>query len=170
MAAIPRYRRQSGPALLSAGFRPFFLFGALWAAIAIPIWLMAFAGEYQIATAYALVVWHAHELVFGYGAAVVAGFLLTAIPNWTGRLPLQGGPLALLLLLWALGRLAVLQTRCQSSGRSRSGIAGPIRWRGRPRDLRRTQLAQSPDGGSARPLACGQFACPSRRGRHRRNG
>jgi len=51
MAAIPRYRRQSGPALLSAGFRPFFLFGALWAAIAIPIWLMAFAGEYQIATA-----------------------------------------------------------------------------------------------------------------------
>jgi uncharacterized protein involved in response to NO len=47
-------------------------------------------------------------MVFGYGAAVVAGFLLTAIPNWTGRMPLQGGPLATLLALWAVGRIAVL--------------------------------------------------------------
>lgn len=101
MAAIPRYRRQSGPALFSAGFRPFFLFGALWVAVGIPIWLMAFAGEYRITTRFSPVVWHVHEMVFGYGTAIVAGFLLTAIPNWTGRMPLQGGPLALLLLLWA---------------------------------------------------------------------
>jgi uncharacterized protein involved in response to NO len=54
------------------------------------------------------VIWHVHEMVFGYGAAVVAGFLLTAIPDWTGRMPLQDAPLAILLLLWAVGRLAVV--------------------------------------------------------------
>lgn len=106
--AIPRYRRQNHFPLLSAGFRPFFLFGALWAAIAIPIWLTAFAGEYQLPSRLAPVIWHVHEMIFGYGAAVVAGFLLTAIPNWTGRMPLQGGPLAVLVALWAAGRLAVL--------------------------------------------------------------
>src|SRR5262249_41838545 len=108
MAAIPRYRRTTGPALLSAGFRPFFLLGALWSPLAILIWLPAFAGEYQIPTIFPPVTWHVHEMVFGYGAAVVAGFLLTAIPNWTGRMPLQGAPLAILLLLCAVGRLAVL--------------------------------------------------------------
>jgi uncharacterized protein involved in response to NO len=106
--AIPRYRRQDGPALLSAGFRPFFLFGALWAALAIPIWLVVFAGESQLPSRLAPVVWHVHEMIFGYGAAVVAGFLLTAIPNWTGRMPLQDWPLAALLGLWAAGRFAVL--------------------------------------------------------------
>jgi uncharacterized protein involved in response to NO len=106
--AIPRYRQQDGPALLSAGFRPFFLFGALWAALAIPIWLVVFAGESQLPSRLAPVVWHVHEMIFGYGAAVVAGFLLTAIPNWTGRMPLQDWPLAALLGLWAAGRFAVL--------------------------------------------------------------
>ena len=106
--AIPRYRQQSGPALLSAGFRPFFLLAALWAALAIPIWLAVYSGEFQLPTQFAPVVWHVHEMIFGYGAAVVAGFLLTAIPNWTGRMPLQDGPLAVLLALWAAGRLAVL--------------------------------------------------------------
>ncbi len=106
--AIPRCRLQGGPALFSAGFRPFFLLGALWAAIAIPIWLMAFAGESQLPSNLSPVVWHVHEMIFGYGAAVVAGFLLTAIPNWTGRMPLQNWPLAALLALWAAGRFAVL--------------------------------------------------------------
>ena len=106
--AIPRYRRTSGPALLSAGFRPFFLVGALWAALAIPLWLAVFAGETRLPTQFSPVVWHVHEMIFGYGAAVVAGFLLTAIPNWTGRMPLQDGPLAVLLALWIVGRLAVL--------------------------------------------------------------
>jgi uncharacterized protein involved in response to NO len=106
--AIPRYRRGGGPALLSAGFRPFFLFGALWAALAIPIWLTVFAGESELPSRLAPLVWHGHEMIFGYGAAVVAGFLLTAIPNWTGRMPLQDGPLAVLLGLWATGRFAVL--------------------------------------------------------------
>ncbi len=105
---IPRYRQQGGPALLSAGFRPFFLFGALWAALAIPIWLVVFAGDSKLPSRLAPVVWHVHEMIFGYGAAVVSGFLLTAIPNWTGRLPLQDGPLAALVGLWVAGRLALL--------------------------------------------------------------
>jgi len=108
MAAIPRYRAQSGPAVLSAGFRPFFLAAAGWAALAVPLWLALFGGKAAIPSALPPPIWHVHEMVFGYGAAVVSGFLLTAIPNWTGRLPLQGLPLAFLVLLWGMGRLAVL--------------------------------------------------------------
>ena len=95
MAAIPRYRRATGPTLFSAGFRPFFLLGALWAALAILIWLPVFAGEYQIPTIFPPVIWHVHEMVFGHGATVVAGFLLTAIPNffpWRGVRGSVGGP------------------------------------------------------------------------------
>ena len=94
--------------MLSVGFRPFFLFGAAWAAVAIPLWLLLFATGAGVPTALPPVIWHVHEMVYGYGAAVVAGFLLTAIPNWTGRMPLQGGPLAGLVLLWLAGRIAVL--------------------------------------------------------------
>jgi uncharacterized protein involved in response to NO len=110
MPAIPRYRLQKSPALLSAGFRPFFLFAALWACLAIPMWLAALAGGGLILSGWPPVVWHAHEMVFGFGAAAVAGFLLTAIPNWTGRMPLQGNRLALLVLLWIAGRLANLSS------------------------------------------------------------
>jgi uncharacterized protein involved in response to NO len=108
MVAIPRYRLHTGPAVLSAGFRPFFLLSALWASLAIPIWLAFFTGQTQVATAFSPVVWHVHEMIFGFGAATVAGFLLTAIPNWTGGMPLQGGPLAVLVLLWIAGRIGVL--------------------------------------------------------------
>jgi uncharacterized protein involved in response to NO len=108
MTAIPRYRTHSGLVLFSAGFRPFFLGASIWAAIAIPLWLGAYAWGLIMPTRLAPSIWHAHEMIFGYAAATVAGFLLTAIPNWTGRMPLQGGPLALLALLWAIGRLGVL--------------------------------------------------------------
>lgn len=107
MAAIPRYRRHAGPAVLSAGFRPFFLASAIWGAAAIPLWLAAYIEGLGPPTLLAPVIWHAHEMIFGFAAATVAGFLLTAIPNWTGRLPLQGAPLAILVLLWVLGRIAV---------------------------------------------------------------
>ena len=108
MTGIPRYRGHDGPALLSAGFRPFFLGAAVWGAIAIPLWLAVFAGAQDLPSALPPLAWHAHEMVFGYGAAVVAGFMLTAIPNWTGRMPLQGMPLLGLVLLWLAGRAAVL--------------------------------------------------------------
>jgi uncharacterized protein involved in response to NO len=103
-----RCRAWSGPALWSRGFRPFFLAAGLWAVLAMAIWPPLFTGAVALPTAFAAVDWHVHEMIFGYGAAVVAGFLLTAIPNWTGRLPVMGLSLAGLTALWALGRAAVL--------------------------------------------------------------
>src|SRR5713101_4558265 len=100
MAPIPRLRPYQGPAIFSYGFRPFFLAGALYAAFGILIWLPLFFGDLQIPTAFSPVGWHVHEMLYGYLPAIVTGFLLTAIPNWTGRLPLQGGALALLVLTW----------------------------------------------------------------------
>ncbi len=70
-------------------------------------WLPVFHGAIQVATAFAPVDWHIHELFFGYLSAVVTGFLFTAVPNWTSRMPIQGRPLMFLLALWLSGRLAV---------------------------------------------------------------
>ncbi len=105
--AIPRTRPGNYPAILSYGFRPFFLLGSFYAGLAILLWLPLFYGELRIDSLFAPVDWHVHELLFGYLAAVMTGFLLTAIPNWTGRLPVQGMPLLGLVLLWLAGRLAV---------------------------------------------------------------
>src|SRR6476659_9948689 len=107
MTPIPRLRAYSGPTLLSYGFRPFFLFGACYAALAILAWLPFFYGEIALATVFSPRDWHVHEMLYGYIPAVVTGFLLTAIPNWTGRLPLQGWPLLVLVIAWAAGRVAV---------------------------------------------------------------
>jgi uncharacterized protein involved in response to NO len=107
MAPIPRLKRQDGPALLSYGFRPFFLFGALYAGFAVLAWLPVFTGALSLMTAFGPRDWHVHEMIYGYVPAIVAGFLLTAIPNWTGRLPLQGRPLLVLVLAWLAGRAAV---------------------------------------------------------------
>src|SRR5579863_5485040 len=102
-----KLRTYRGPALLSYGFRPFFLFAAVYAGAIIPLWLAVFAGEASVPTAFSPRDWHVHEMLFGYVAAVIAGFLMTAIPNWTGRLPIQGAPLAILFFTWLAGRLAV---------------------------------------------------------------
>lgn len=107
MAPIPRLQPYTGPAVLSYGFRPFFLLGSLYAGLAILAWLPMFGGHLELATALAPRDWHIHEMLYGYLPAVIAGFLLTAIPNWTGRMPLQGNGLLVLVLTWVLGRLAV---------------------------------------------------------------
>lgn len=107
MAPIPRLRAYEGPALFSYGFRPFFLLAALQAGLTILVWLPFVTGHLSVPTAFAPVDWHVHEMLFGYQAAAVGGFLLTAIPNWTGRLPVQGKPLAVLVLAWLLGRVAI---------------------------------------------------------------
>jgi uncharacterized protein involved in response to NO len=102
-----KIRAWKGPAILSFGFRPFFLFAAIWAALAMALWVVMLTGRDILPTAFDPVSWHAHEFLFGYLSAVLAGFLLTAVPNWTGRLPIVGWPLAALVALWAAGRVAV---------------------------------------------------------------
>lgn len=96
------------PPLLQHAFRVCFLFAALWAAAAIPLWLMMYSGTLTLDAAYGGLNWHAHELMFGYAALVICGFLFTAIPNWTGRLPVSGWPLAALVAIWIAGRIAML--------------------------------------------------------------
>jgi len=95
-----KMRAWSGPAILSVGLRPFFLLGAIWAALAMALWVAMLSGRDVLPTAFDPVSWHAHEFLFGYLGAVMAGFLLTAVPNWTGRLPVVGWPLAGLVALW----------------------------------------------------------------------
>jgi len=107
-SARPGPRAYQGPAFLSGGFRPFFLFGALWSALAVPLWLAAYMHGYAVGGALPAMVWHAHEMIYGYAVAAVTGFVLTAVPNWTGRLPLAGTPLAALVALWLAGRIAML--------------------------------------------------------------
>jgi len=107
-AALRRRLDYAGPTLFSYGFRPFFLGGALWAALGIALWLPQYFGEMSLPTAFDPLDWHIHEMIYGYVGAVIAGFLLTAIPNWTGRLPINGYPLAALFALWLLGRVAII--------------------------------------------------------------
>ncbi|MEN2989396.1 NnrS family protein [Tistrella sp. BH-R2-4] len=106
-------RAYTGPAILH-GFRLFFMAAAIWAVIAMVAWIPLFRGMLALPTGLGLIDWHAHEMIYGYVPAVVAGFLLTAVPNWTGRLPILGRPVLLLGLLWLAGRLAV----------ALSGVAG----------------------------------------------
>lgn len=93
----------SHAALWRSAFRPFFLLGALYAP------LLAAAGVAAWSAGVALPAhWHAHEMLFGFATAVLSGFLLTAVPNWTGRLPVSGLPLAGLFALWCAGRIALV--------------------------------------------------------------
>jgi uncharacterized protein involved in response to NO len=103
-----RRRTYGGPAIFSFGFRPFFFGGALFAALAILYWLALFAGYAPGGGPADPLRWHIHEMIFGFFASIAAGFLLTAIPNWTGRLPVQGAGLAGLFALWLLGRVAMV--------------------------------------------------------------
>jgi uncharacterized protein involved in response to NO len=102
-AALPRN------AILALGFRPFFLLAGLAAAALIALWLFVWMGHLPVAGAYfGAVGWHSHEMLFGYATAVIAGFLLTAVRNWTGIDTPAGLPLAGLALLWLAGRIAAL--------------------------------------------------------------
>ena len=100
-------RNYEGPALFSYGFRPFFLLGSIYAGLAILIWLPVFMGELSLVSAFIPQDWHIHEMLYGFLPAVITGFLFTAIPNWTGRLPLRGRPLMFLVALWAAGRICI---------------------------------------------------------------
>lgn len=94
-----------GPAFFSYGFRPFFLSAAVFAGVALPIWALILAGADATHFLYVPREWHVHEMLFGFLPAVIAGFLFTAMPNWTDRPPIKGMPLMLLWTLWLAGRL-----------------------------------------------------------------
>ena len=108
MLALRYARMAAAPAFLRGGFRPFFFAGPLWAIVALTMWLLALAGAVELPSGFDALAWHRHEMLFGFVGAVIGGFLLTAVPNWTGRLPIAGAPLAALFGLWIAGRVALL--------------------------------------------------------------
>jgi len=121
MLALRRARLAASPPFLRGGFRPFFFGGAAWAVLALLLWLAALSGTITLPSSFDSLAWHRHEMLFGFVGAVICGFLLTAIPNWTGRLPIAGWPLAALFGSWLAARLALL-----FSGVSGIAIAGVL--------------------------------------------
>ncbi|MCP1418720.1 uncharacterized protein involved in response to NO [Pseudomonas laurylsulfativorans] len=100
-------RRLAVAPLFSLGFRPFFLAGAGFASLAVAIWALWLYGRLPGAQPLGgMLAWHRHEMPFGFASAIIAGFLLTAVPNWTGRPAFKGWPLIGLVLVWLLARLA----------------------------------------------------------------
>ena len=91
-------------------FRPFFIAAGIWATLAVPFWLLNYFGIMIVIDNFNILLWHQHEILYGFVAAAIAGFILTAIPNWTGRLPIKNKPLAILVFLWILGRVGFLTT------------------------------------------------------------
>ena len=107
-AAAKRDRIAEAPIWLQGSFRLLFTGGALWALVVVALWVGALGGAWSVPTAMEPLVWHQHEMLFGYLGAVIAGFLSAAIPNWTGRPVMTGWPVAAFVGLWAAARLAVL--------------------------------------------------------------
>jgi uncharacterized protein involved in response to NO len=91
--------------VLALGFRPFYLLAAAYGACALPLWVVAWRGSLHIDSHLGAYAWHAHEMLFGFAGAVIAGFLLTAARNWTGRSTASGARLGALVLLWLAGRV-----------------------------------------------------------------
>ena len=96
-----------GFALWQLGFRPFYLLAALFSALSVLLWALQYSG--WLAHPYLQgPMWHGHEMLFGFALAVIAGFLLTAVRNWTGQTTPAGAPLIALAALWLAGRLLIL--------------------------------------------------------------
>src|SRR5690606_13885605 len=106
MAETSAHRNAATPVLLAYAFRPFFLLTGAYGALLIAAWVAFLYAGLPLPLGIAPPAWHAHEMLIGLMPAAIAGFLLTAMCNWTGAAPLRGGGLLALLLLWAAGRLA----------------------------------------------------------------
>ncbi|HJY78138.1 MAG TPA: NnrS family protein [Burkholderiales bacterium] len=111
MPAEPGRAQSPGFALFALGFRPFYLLAGLYAALAVPLWGLQYAGWLGGANP----LWHAHEMLFGYAFAVIAGFLLTAVRAWTSRPTPSRAPLAALALIWIAARVSALYSLQASS-------------------------------------------------------
>jgi uncharacterized protein involved in response to NO len=92
-------------AFWSLAFRPFFLAASLWSAVALGLWIGLFVTGGVLPSRFDPLTWHIHAMLFGFAYAAIAGFMLTAIPNWTGRPPIRGAVLAGLTAVWLLGRI-----------------------------------------------------------------
>ena len=97
-----------GLPLLRLGFRPFYLGGALLAAVIVPLWIALFLGQMQLATSVPPLLWHAHEMLFGFAVSIIVGFLLTAGKNWTGLATSRGPALGALALIWLPARVTAV--------------------------------------------------------------
>ena len=105
--APPSFALQGWP-LLRLGFRPFYLGTALLACVSVPLWISVFLGQVNLGLEMPPLLWHAHEMLFGFAAGVVAGFLLTAVKAWTGQETARGPLLGMLFLVWLAARIAAL--------------------------------------------------------------
>lgn len=103
--APPAAPRPEWKAFLELGFRPLYLAGCLWAAVSVALWVYA---PQLLNGTLGGVLWHAHEMLWGFVATIAVGFLLTAGHNWTGINPLKGPPLAALCVLWLVARAGFL--------------------------------------------------------------
>ena len=101
-------QKPPGWPVLRLGFRPFYIGGALVAALTVPLWLAMFLGYLAWAPALPPLLWHAHEMLFGFAAAIIVGFLLTAGKAWTGLATPRGATLGVLVGLWLAARGAAL--------------------------------------------------------------
>lgn len=108
MLALRKRRMAATIPFLRGGFRPFFFGSASWGLFALGLWLCSLGGQLRLPTRFDPQAWHRHEMLFGFVGAAIAGFLLTAIPNWTGRLPIAGKPLLGLFAIWVGARFALL--------------------------------------------------------------
>ena len=97
-----------GLPLLRLGFRPFYLGGALLTAVIVPMWMALFLGQLQLAPTMPPLLWHAHEMLFGFAVSIIVGFLLTAGKNWTGLATPRGPALGALALLWLSARVTAI--------------------------------------------------------------
>jgi len=95
----------AGAPVLASGFRPFYLLGALYAPLLVLGGAGAFVGVVDLGASGGPLLWHGHEMLFGFASAIIVGTLLTALPSWAGIRELQGVPLAALVLAWLLGRI-----------------------------------------------------------------
>ncbi|RUO76462.1 NnrS family protein [Pseudidiomarina taiwanensis] len=105
---VDNQQEQKIAPLLRLGFRPFFLFGSLFATLSMALWLLTLKGVVSIEPLNGMLWWHSHEMLFGFTAAIIAGFLLTAVQTWTNIPSIKGGQLLLLVCLWFLARLLIL--------------------------------------------------------------
>ena len=94
--------------ILQNSFRPFFIVAGIWATLTVPFWILNYFGIFTVADNFDILLWHQHEMLYGFIAAAITGFILTAIPNWTGRLPIKNKPLGFLVFLWIVGRIGFL--------------------------------------------------------------